>query len=278
MPHPYRSHILEHWGLVAGLCDALGLGEVIDRATRHHPATRLVTTGDAVKALVLNGLGCVNPPLDLGSRFVQDHPTSRLLAPLVIAAHHLPDDALGRALAPLYADGVTARSRLMAATAAARRGLAPPGLPRDRTSGHVAGRDHRDTPPDEQVVPMTRGDRREPRPDLPQGMLALLVEPHAGMPVLMQPRSGHSSEAPACGPSVRAHIAPWHPTYGPTAVVAAAARYREANLQTLAKTPMQWITRVPATVYDAPSALAQAAPATMLALTAGAREHVLPSP
>lgn len=98
MPHPYRSQLLDHVGLVAGMFDARGIGEVMDRATRHHPDTRLVTTGDAVKARVLNGLGCVNPQRSLVSRFFQDQPTSRLLAPVLIDATHLHDDALGRAL------------------------------------------------------------------------------------------------------------------------------------------------------------------------------------
>jgi Domain of unknown function (DUF4277) len=56
-----------------------------------------VTTGDAVKAMVLNGLGFVNQPLYLLSRLFQDKPTSRLLAPLLIEAKPLNDDALGRA-------------------------------------------------------------------------------------------------------------------------------------------------------------------------------------
>ena len=97
MPPPYRSQILDHCGLVAGMFDALGIGEVIDRATRPHPDTRLVTTGDAVNAMGLNGLGFVNQPLYLVSRLFQDKPTSRRLAPLLIDAKPLHDDALGRA-------------------------------------------------------------------------------------------------------------------------------------------------------------------------------------
>ena len=55
MPPPYRRQVLDHLGLVAGLCDALGMGTVMDHATRQHPETRLVTVGNAVKAMVLNG-------------------------------------------------------------------------------------------------------------------------------------------------------------------------------------------------------------------------------
>jgi hypothetical protein len=54
-------------GLVAGMFEELGITEVMDKATQQNPAMRLVTTGHAVKAIVLNGLGFVNrspsPPI-----------------------------------------------------------------------------------------------------------------------------------------------------------------------------------------------------------------------
>ena len=74
MPQPYRSQVLDHLGLVAGMFDELGIGTVIDQATRQNPETRLVTVGHAVKAMVLNGLGFVNQPLSLVPMFFTTHP------------------------------------------------------------------------------------------------------------------------------------------------------------------------------------------------------------
>ena len=54
---PSRSHVLDHRGLVAGMFDALGLGEILAHATHQHPALRDRTVGEAVKALVRKGLG-----------------------------------------------------------------------------------------------------------------------------------------------------------------------------------------------------------------------------
>jgi transposase len=277
MPHPYRSQILDHLGLVAGMFDELGMGAVIDRATRHRPETRIVTTGDAVKAMVLNGLGFVNQQLYLVSRFFQDKPTSRLLAPLLIEAKHLNDDALGRALDTLYAYGVTELYSLIAATAAERLGLAPHFAHLDSTSFHVDGRYNSDHAPDEQVVHITRGYSRDHRPDLNQVMLELIVEHQAGIPVLMKPLSGNSSDAPEFGQIVREHIAQLHTTDGPTYLVADSALYSEDNLQKLSETRLKWITRVPATLSEAQAALAQADPQTMAALLDGYRYRVLTS-
>jgi hypothetical protein len=82
--------------------DELGISEVIDQATAQNPERRMVTAGQAVKAMVLN----VTQPLYLVPPFFQHKPTSRLMAPAVTASH-LNDDTLGRALDTLYDYGVT---------------------------------------------------------------------------------------------------------------------------------------------------------------------------
>ena len=131
----YRSQVLDHLGLVAGRFDELGMGDVIDQATQQHPEMRDLTAGEAVKAMVLNGRGWINQALDLVPRFVQNKPTYRLISPRV-APDQLNDDALGRALETLDADGVTARYRLLAATAAERLGLTPRLAHLERPSVH----------------------------------------------------------------------------------------------------------------------------------------------
>jgi len=94
---PYRSQVLDHLGLVAGMFDELGIGDVLDQATQQNPAMRDLTVGEAVKAMVLNGLGFVNHALYLVPRFFHNKPTARLVSPRVRPAQR-NDDALGRAL------------------------------------------------------------------------------------------------------------------------------------------------------------------------------------
>src|SRR5262245_22051467 len=139
MEQTYRSQIFDHLGLVAGMFDELGIGDVIDQATQQNPAMRDLTVGVTVKAMVLNGLGVINQALDLVPRFFQHKPTARLMAPRV-APPQRNDDALGRALHTLDDYGVTELSSLMAATAAKRLGWAPTFAHLDSTSFHVDGR------------------------------------------------------------------------------------------------------------------------------------------
>src|SRR5918992_5592388 len=273
---PYRSQVLDHLGLVAGMFDELGIGDVLDQATQQNPELRDLTVGEAVKAMVLNGLGFINQALYLVPRFFQNKPTYRLVSPR-IAPEQLNDDALGRALETLYAHGVTELYSLIAATAAERLGLVSRFGHLDSTSFHVDGRYNSDEEPGEQVVHITRGYSRDHRPDLNQVMLELMVEHQAGIPILMKPLSGNSSDAQSFGELVRVYMNQLQTTYGMTYLVADSALYSEANLQKLAQTHMKWITRVPATVSAAQAALAQANPQILASLKAGYRCQMLHS-
>lgn len=218
----YRSQVLDHLGLVAGMFDELSIGDVIDRATQQNPEMRDLTVGEAVKAMVLNGLGFVNHALYLVPRFFQNKPTARLISPRVVPAQ-LNDDALGRALDTLYHSGVTALYSLIAATAAKRLDLAPHFAHLDTTSFHVDGRYNSEDEPDAAVIHITRGYSRDHRPDLNQVMLELIVEHQAGIPLLMKPLSGNSHDGQAFGQVVKDHIAQLQTTYGTTYLVADSA-------------------------------------------------------
>lgn len=60
-----ESKTLDHLGLVAGMYDELGIGDIIDEAIEQDEEKRFVSIGQAVKAMVLNGLGFVNQRLYL---------------------------------------------------------------------------------------------------------------------------------------------------------------------------------------------------------------------
>ncbi len=55
---------IDHLGIVAGIIDETGLVEEIDRRVGTHPQER-VSCGQALKAMVLNGLGFLSAPLYL---------------------------------------------------------------------------------------------------------------------------------------------------------------------------------------------------------------------
>jgi len=188
-PQPYRTQIVDHLGLVAGMCAARGITEVLDTATQPNPARRLVPAGHAGTAMVLNGLGFLNPPLAL-------------------VPHFFPP---------------TPRARLMAATAATRLGLTPTCRHRETTRCHVEGRSHSAEAPDAPVVPLPHGSRREHRPALPHVLVELVGEHYAGLPVLLPLLRSPRSDGHAFGQVVRDHLAPLPTTTRPPSLGAASA-------------------------------------------------------
>ncbi len=122
MSDTYQSEVLDHLGLVAGMYDELGIGELLDQLIVQDHTNRTVSVGQAVKAMVLNGLGFINQRLYLVPHFFANKPVERLLGP-GIEATHLNDDVLGRALDTLYEHDVTELYRQVAHQAAQRLGL-----------------------------------------------------------------------------------------------------------------------------------------------------------
>ena len=66
---------------------------------------RIVSIGQAVKAMVLNGLGFVNRSLYLSEQFFSNKPVSRLIGKGIDEAKHLNDEVLGRVLDTVSAYG-----------------------------------------------------------------------------------------------------------------------------------------------------------------------------
>ena len=87
------------------MVDELGLVGRIDALIPQDLGQRQVSLGVAVKAMILNGLGFAHRALYLTPHFFRDKPVERLLGP-GIAAGHLNDDTLGRALDAIHAFGV----------------------------------------------------------------------------------------------------------------------------------------------------------------------------
>jgi len=68
----YTTQRLDHLGIVAGICDEIGLVGQIDRLV---PAPRRqVSVGQAVKAIILNALGFVGRSLYLTPEFWDHKP------------------------------------------------------------------------------------------------------------------------------------------------------------------------------------------------------------
>jgi transposase len=264
MTQPYQSKALDHLGLVAGMYDELEIGQVIDQAIVQDMDKRTVSIGQAVKAMVLNGLGFVNQQRYLVPRFFQDKPVERLLG-AGIQAEHVNDDVLGRSLEALYAFGVTEMDALISCQACGKLKLPVRFGHLDGTSFHTDGVYNRETGAEAGVIHITKGYSRDHRWDLNQVVLDLIVESQAGIPLLMQPLSGNSSDKHDFALIIDDHIAQLRQDYGLEDIVADSALYTAENLQRFGDT-IKWISRVPETITEAKEAIQQVELDAMLRL------------
>ncbi len=81
---------LDHLGLVAGMIDVIGIEEKINHLVGTQPGEK-VSPGQAVKAMILNGLGLISAPLYLFSKFFEGKATEHLIGE-GIQPEHLNDD------------------------------------------------------------------------------------------------------------------------------------------------------------------------------------------
>ena len=100
----YETQRIDHLGIVAGICQEIGLVEQIDRQVG--PVQRKVSCGEAVQAMILNALGFTSRALYLMPDYLRDRPVDLLISEH-LRAEDLNDDTLGRSLEDLYASGVT---------------------------------------------------------------------------------------------------------------------------------------------------------------------------
>ena len=126
---------LDHLGIVAGICQEIGLAAYLD--TLAGPNDQQVSVSTASTAMILNGLGYSNRRLYLVSQFFATKPVEHMLGP-GITADQLHDDCLGRTLDWLYAHDPTALFAGIARQAQQRFGVSARQVHVDTTSFSVS--------------------------------------------------------------------------------------------------------------------------------------------
>lgn len=244
---------LDHLGLIAAFCHEIDLPRAIDRIIPKH-SDHNVSHGDAVLAMILNGLGFHSRTLHMFSEFFETKPVSKLLAKDV-QAHQLTDDVLGRTLDALFNTGVSELYQVIAEHVVEHLGLNTNSVHLDITSFHVDGEYNQTNDDDINTIQLVKGYSRDHRPELNQVVLELICENQAGLPVYMQALSGNTNDSKAFAEVTKHHIHCLKSAQNSRYFIADAALYTEASIQALNKQQQKFITRVPMTIKSAKESL-----------------------
>ncbi len=257
----YTNERLDHLGIVAGVCQEIGLAAWLDA---QDPGNRQqVSVGTATVAMILNGLGFSNRQLYLVPQFFANKPIEHLLG-AGISADMLNDDCLGRTLDWLYAHDPTKLFAGIASRARQIFGIKARQVHVDTTSFSVSGEytnadkslQEPDKAEEAAMIAITYGYSRDHRQDLKQWMLALATTHDGDVPLFMQPLDGNSSDKVSLLAAVRAIQAQLREADAePSVFVADNGVYSEPNMRQLNQAGVKWVSRVSETSTEAKTVL-----------------------
>jgi len=237
------SAYLGHHGLVAGLYDELGIGDVIDQNLPKQGQHKLPHSV-AVKAMIINALGFNERRLYMFPEFFENLDTERLLGTGVVPAD-INDDVLGRTLDRIYDGDPTELFLKIVLNVMEKVPFGTQLLHADTTSVSVHG-DYENID-GSRAIEITYGHTKDNRPDLKQFVMSMITNQH-GIPLFIQTYSGNKSDKKSIIESIqrlRKRIC-----IPDAYVIADSAIYTEENIRKLS-TDAQWITHVPATIGEA---------------------------
>ena len=242
---------IDHLGIVAGLIDEIGIVEVINEKLGIDKREK-ISSGQVLKAMILNGLGMVSRPLYLFSQFFEDKAVQKLLGD-EIKSEYLNDDKIGRVMDEMYKMGLDGLFIEIVLSVIKKFQIETKYSHLDSTSFHLDGeykneivKEENEEIIKERPILITKGYSRDHRPDLKQCVLDLIVSNDGDIPLFMRTGDGNESDKAVFGKILvefkrRINL--------DSIMVADSALYSQENLKIMED--LNWITRVPLTVKKA---------------------------
>jgi transposase len=236
-----RVERFDHFGLIACAIKDLGLSEMLD--SRLVPDEQeVMTPGEAVAGMMLNGLGFTHRPLSWTPQFFANHPLDLLVHDGVEAAR-FNRFTLGRTLDEVQAYGGDLWFSELALAICTRESMEQRFNHLDTPSFSLRGASVPES--EAQAITLPHGDAKDHRPDVKQAVLALLVSQDGGVPFVSKSWDGNASETKIFQERAEALLATFQASPGPRSLVADAKRSTAAKAANLSK--LGFITRIPGT-------------------------------
>ena len=249
---------LHHLGLVAGMCDEIGIDAIIDQCVK--PKKRDVSVGKAVKAMIVNALGFTNRALYLTPHFMASKPVELLIGPGV-TADQLHEDCLGTALDALFDSGVTETFHRVASSALKQFNIDHRFVHLDTTSMSLHGvYNSEEEDVDPAVIKITKGLSKDNAPELNQVVVSLMTTYRSSFPLWFEALSGNSSDKTNFRETIKKFKNQFdgdQPYY-----VCDSALYSKKNIEELSM--CKWVTRVPETLSSVKKAIGEASKESMI--------------
>lgn len=247
-----RVERLDHLGLIASVINDLGLVSLIDARLKPDDQ-EAITPGEAVKGMILNGLGFANRPLSLTPQFFAAKPLDLLFRPGV-EADLFNRFKLGRTLDEVNTYGCDLLFSELALTVCQQEAIDQRFNHLDTTSFSLTG----DYIPesDQHAIAITHGYSKDHRPDLKQAVLELMVSQDGGVPLASKNWDGNASDSQIFQERAQALLSTFKDSPTPRYLIADSKLYSQDNATPLK--PLGFITRIPDTLKIVSQVIRQA--------------------
>ena len=233
---------VDHLGVIAGTIRKLGMIDQIDNLLGTNEQNE-VTTGEAVAAMIINGLGFANRVISLTPQFFETKALDVLLRQGILS-EHLNRHRLGRALDRIAEYGGEKLFTTLALNACLKEHVHLKMLSGDVTSYSVTGEYDEET--DEHDIIIKHGYSKDHRPDLKQVVQDILSSQDGGIPIMTRIWPGNASDVEVLRERVNKLRECFKDSHETRCMIADSKLYVRENIEHLNR--IKFITRVPATI------------------------------
>ena len=236
---------LDHLGIVAGVIDDLKIVEDIDNIFPTHDYNE-ISYGEAVKGMIMNGLGFSNRALSLSPQFFENIPVE-LLFREGVKPEHFNRHKLSRTLDKCFEFGCESLFSKIAYNACEIENVEKKFNSTDTTNYSLSGSydTSYDDENDDSPVPVniTYGHSKAHRPDLKQVAQEIMVTQDGGIPILCKILDGNAADTRVFKERTSALIDEFKKSKTPKYLIADCKLYTKANADFLNQIP--FITLIP---------------------------------
>ncbi len=246
----YQSKLIQHLGIVSGLCNEVKLAEYIDELIPKKK--RAVSIGQAIQAMILNALGYSGRALYLTKRFFINRPVETLIGK-GITASKLNDASLGTALDAIYKYGITELFYQVTSKILKKQGIETRFAHLDSTTFSLHGQYNSEDDPDEipeGLIHITKGYSKDNAPSLNQVVVQLICANRTTIPIWLEALSGNTSDKKSFAKTVKRFQQQFKRDEMPF-IVMDSAFYTAKNIKE--NNDIRWVTRVPETLSEVKS-------------------------
>lgn len=246
---------LDHHGIVSGVIEDLKIVSLLDQYLPQDEKQE-ITPGEAVKGMIMNGLGFANRPLSLSPQFFTNLPLEHLFREGVQASH-FNRHKLGRTLDQCFDFGCESLFALVSGQACELEKVDCTFESLDTTSHSLTGEyafDDEDS--DENIIKIIHGHSKAHRPDLKQVVQEIIVSQDGGIPLACKNWDGNSADTAIFKARSKALVDVFKKSTAPKYLVADCKLYHKKNAEFLAK--IGFLTLIPSTISLEKSSISRA--------------------